>query len=143
MDRTKRLTDKSITQAAHDAWEVCGLDHVCKRDCYSPTPCTIPKMIYKLEEYETYDEQGRLFITPSSIGQKVFLLIKNVIIIGEVYKIEIEKLRTIIHISYRTFTDSNDNSKSIFHKLIVTEQDYGKTVFTDRRALEEALKNES
>lgn len=39
--------------ASYDTWELCGLDHVCKRDCWEPAPCKIPKMLYRLAEYES------------------------------------------------------------------------------------------
>lgn len=46
------LTANVSPNAAYDTWDLCGLDNVCKRDCWKPTPCKIPKMIYKLAEYE-------------------------------------------------------------------------------------------
>ncbi|MEG1391241.1 MAG: hypothetical protein RSD07_12835 [Angelakisella sp.] len=48
----ERLTDKDLTKACNDTWDYCGLDSVCKRDCWKPTPCKIPKMVHKLAEYE-------------------------------------------------------------------------------------------
>jgi hypothetical protein len=48
----ERLTDKNIGKASFDTWELCGLDHECKRDCWKPTPCKIPKMVYALAAYE-------------------------------------------------------------------------------------------
>jgi hypothetical protein len=38
--------------ACYDTWELCGLDNVCKRDCWKPTPCKIPSMLRRLAAYE-------------------------------------------------------------------------------------------
>lgn len=38
----ERLTSEDIGKASFDTWELCGLDHECKRDCWKPTPCKIP-----------------------------------------------------------------------------------------------------
>lgn len=48
----ERLTPKDITKACNDPWDYCGLDATCKRDCFKPTPCKIPKMVHRLAEYE-------------------------------------------------------------------------------------------
>lgn len=47
-----RITDKDITKACNDTWDLCGLDRVCKRDCYKPTQCMIPHIVYRLAEIE-------------------------------------------------------------------------------------------
>lgn len=48
----ERLTDKSFTKACCDPWDFCGLDSVCKRDCFKPTPCKIPALVYRLAQIE-------------------------------------------------------------------------------------------
>ena len=48
----ERLTDKDLTKACNDPWDYCGLDAVCARNCHKPTPCKLPKMIYRLAEIE-------------------------------------------------------------------------------------------
>lgn len=48
----KRLTNPELTKACNDPWDYCGLDNVCSRDCFSPEPCEIPKMILRLALYE-------------------------------------------------------------------------------------------
>ena len=48
----ERLTHKDLTKACNDPWDYCGLDTVCNRDCFKPTPCKIPKMVHRLAEYE-------------------------------------------------------------------------------------------
>ena len=48
----ERLAPCDMDSVAYDTWELCGLDHVCKRDCRKPTPCKIPTMVRKLFEYE-------------------------------------------------------------------------------------------
>lgn len=48
----ERLTDKSFTKACCDPWDYCGLDSVCKKDCFRPTPCKIPTLIYRLAQIE-------------------------------------------------------------------------------------------
>lgn len=47
-----RLTKEDTNKVCYDCWELCGLDDVCKRDCFKPTPCKIPSMISKLAKYE-------------------------------------------------------------------------------------------
>lgn len=50
----ERLTpEHGWMNASYDTWEICGLDSVCKRDCWKPEPCKIPKMLYRLAEYES------------------------------------------------------------------------------------------
>lgn len=48
----ERLTDTSLTKACNDPWDYCGLDYSCKKDCYKPEPCRIPKLIHRLAEIE-------------------------------------------------------------------------------------------
>lgn len=47
-----RLTDTNTNKVCFDTWELCGLDNVCKRDCWKPAPCKLPKMIRRLAAYE-------------------------------------------------------------------------------------------
>lgn len=46
----ERLTNKNFTKACNDPGDYCGLDRVCKRDCYKPEPCKIPKLLHRLAE---------------------------------------------------------------------------------------------
>lgn len=76
----KRLTDKIITKACNDPWDLCELDSVCKRDCYKPTPCRIPHVVYRLAQIEdilgdTYDLERLREIASACnlIGQKVYI----------------------------------------------------------------------
>lgn len=48
----ERLTPDNLKTVCYDTWELCGIDHECKRDCCKPTPCKIPKIIYLLGQYE-------------------------------------------------------------------------------------------
>lgn len=49
----ERLTpEHGWKDASYDTWEICGLDHACKRDCWKPIRCEIPKMLYRLAAYE-------------------------------------------------------------------------------------------
>lgn len=48
----KRMTSKNLRRACNDPWDYCGLDSVCKRDCFKPEPCKIPKLIDRLAAYE-------------------------------------------------------------------------------------------
>jgi hypothetical protein len=48
----ERLTPDNLKTVCYDTWELCGLDHECKRDCWKPTPCKIPGMIRLLGQYE-------------------------------------------------------------------------------------------
>jgi len=48
----ERLTSKDTNKVCFDTWELCGLDNVCKRDCWKPTPCKIPNIVYGLAAYE-------------------------------------------------------------------------------------------
>lgn len=57
----ERLTDKIITKACNDPWDLCELDSVCKRDCYKPTPCKIPHVVYRLAQIE---DINRRYIRP-------------------------------------------------------------------------------
>lgn len=59
----ERLTNKDIGKVCFDTWELCGLDNVCKRDCWKPTPCKIPDIVYGLAAYE---ETG---LTPDDINK--------------------------------------------------------------------------
>lgn len=70
----KRLTDKDTNKACFDTWELCGLDSVCKRDCYKPTPCKIPKIICRLAELEDKLESGQLVELPCKVGDAVYCI---------------------------------------------------------------------
>lgn len=48
----ERLTNKSLTHACNDPWDYCGMDSVCTKDCFKPTPCNLPKIIHRLAEIE-------------------------------------------------------------------------------------------
>lgn len=48
----ERLTDTTANKCCYDTWDLCGLDSVCKRDCWKPTPCKIPKIVDRLTQYE-------------------------------------------------------------------------------------------
>lgn len=60
----ERLTNPLSTKCSMDPWDWCGLDNVCTRDCFKPTPCKIPIMARRLAEYEDIglkpDEIARL-----------------------------------------------------------------------------------
>ena len=58
-----RLTDKNTNKCCNDTWDLCGLDDVCKRDCWKPTPCKIPRMVYRLAEYEDSN------LTPTEVAE--------------------------------------------------------------------------
>lgn len=47
-----RLTHPLSTKCSMSPWDWCGLDNVCNRDCFKPTPCPIPKKLRRLAEYE-------------------------------------------------------------------------------------------
>lgn len=86
----ERLTDKTITKACNDTWDLCGLGAVCKRDCHNPTPCKIPSVVYRLAQIEdilgdTYDldrlreliaadRAGKVMILPVKPGEYVYLI---------------------------------------------------------------------
>ncbi len=82
-----RLTYERLTKACNDPWDYCGLDKVCKRDCFKPEPCKMPKMIHRLAEYEdtglTPDEvaelaeakhHGRCVVLPCKVGAKAYIV---------------------------------------------------------------------
>ena len=48
----ERLTSTNLRKACNDPWDYCGLDNVCKRDCFEPTSCKIPKIVDRLAAYE-------------------------------------------------------------------------------------------
>ena len=48
----RRLTSKNLRRACNDPWDYCGLDLVCKRDCFKPEPCKIPKLVDRLAAIE-------------------------------------------------------------------------------------------
>lgn len=48
----ERLTPKM--NCCYDAWELCGLDSVCTRDCKG---CKIPRIVIKLSQMEDYEEK--------------------------------------------------------------------------------------
>lgn len=77
MSNYKRLTDRDITKACFDTWELCGLDDVCKRDCIKPEPCKIPQMIHRLAELEDKIENGTLVELPCKVGDVVYEVFKN------------------------------------------------------------------
>lgn len=58
----ERLTDTTANKCFYDTWDLCGLDYVCKRDCWKPTPCKIPAIVDKLTQYEDTN------LTPSDIA---------------------------------------------------------------------------
>ena len=80
-----RLTDKNTTKRSNDTWDLCGLDNVCKRDCWKPTPCKIPNMVYRPAEYEDTGltpaevaelaqakAEGRVVVLPCKRGDMVY-----------------------------------------------------------------------
>ena len=87
-----RLTDKDLTKACNDTWDYCGLDSVCKRDCWKPEKCHIPAQIHRLAEYENTgltpeeiltleaqltrykqaEDEGRLVELPCKVGDKTY-----------------------------------------------------------------------
>lgn len=48
----ERLTNKNLRKACNDPWDYCGLDNVCKRNCFKPSPCKIPEIVDRLAAYE-------------------------------------------------------------------------------------------
>lgn len=48
----ERLTNQNLRKACNDPWDYCGLDNVCKRDCFRPSPCKIPEIIDRLAAIE-------------------------------------------------------------------------------------------
>lgn len=60
----ERITNKDTNKVCYDTWELCGLDSVCKRDCWKPTPCKIPKIVRRLAELEDRLEAGTLIELP-------------------------------------------------------------------------------
>lgn len=83
----ERLTPKhGWTNASYDTWELCGLDSVCERDCWKPEPCKIPKMLYRLAEYEDLE------LTPSEIKSLLGNFGISKAMVKKRLKEEIEKL---------------------------------------------------
>ena len=99
----KRLTDKDTNKICFDTWELCGLDSVCKRDCWKPTPCKIPKIVTRLAKLEDKIENGTLIELPCKVGDTVckYYKVENDIKIysGTVTKIEMRKNGILIYIT--------------------------------------------
>lgn len=70
----ERLTDKDTNKVGFDAWELCGLDSVCKRDCWKPAPCKIPKIVRRLAELEDKIENGTLVELPAPLGSELWTI---------------------------------------------------------------------
>ena len=91
----ERLTDVNTNKVCYDSWELCELDHACKRDCREPTPCKIPRIILKLATLEDIlyapdgterislarlrelvqaDAEGRAVVLPCKVGDTVYTI---------------------------------------------------------------------
>ena len=75
----ERLTSTNLRKACNDPWDYCGLDNVCKRDCFEPTSCKIPKIVDRLAAYEdtglepedlkrAFNEDGVLKLAGQALG---------------------------------------------------------------------------
>lgn len=147
----ERLTDKIITKACNDPWDLCELDSVCKRDCYKPTPCKIPHVVYRLAQIEdiigdTYDlyrirelveadKDGRCFVSDTKIGCEVFYIPK---FNGKPYC----GVKSG-HVQAVAFTKAGKRVK--IREYHAHNQDFmiGKSVFLTREAAEAALAKEA
>lgn len=155
-----RITDKDITKGCNDTWDLCGLDSVCKRDCYKPTPCMIPKIVYRLAQIEDVlgdeydldrlkelveaDKDGRCVILWAAPGTKVFEIEKTCSCGGHE-----EKFKYFPHasecVSCWEECDASRaiNARTLFSfELKTPPHGLGKTVFLTREDAEAALLKE-
>ena len=154
----ERLTNKNLRKACNDPWDYCGLDNVCKRNCFKPTPCKIPKIVDRLAAIEDIlgddydidrlrelvqaDKDGRCVVLDVKIGQKVWILDA-----GE-YGDDDEAYPLELNINGITLSDEHEIYYFIESPLGMdidpfSHKDIGKTVFLTREEAEAALRRES
>ena len=107
----------------------------------------LKKAIYKLAEYETAEEEGRLVVLPCKVGDTVWVITHPFNVLDDFdFYTEAQDEIYESYISSITFYE-NSNQYRIhaketrqFIKAYFMESDFGKTVFLTREEAEKALK---
>ena len=121
-----RLTDTEANKCCYDTWDLCGLDNVCKRDCWKPTPCKIPRIVNKLTEYEDTGLQPSEIeklkdsktLGISSVGLEELLAYRALGTVEEFAKLK--EATTDAWLQLRTATFSTNKSVADLAKFIIS-----------------------
>jgi hypothetical protein len=125
-----RLTDTTANKCCYDTWDLCGLDSVCKRDCWKPEPCKIPKIVNRLTEYEDAEEAGLLIRLPCKVGTPIHCIISGTI--NSTYKV-----KSFGEVARKSFAVGRDED---YGWTWLPLSEFGVTVFLSKQAAIDALK---